>query len=373
MNPLCLFVITDGNQIQAGLLHHEIDVELKNVTKKFGDTVAVDNVSFKVEKGEFFSLLGPSGCGKTTTLRMIAGFEKPTEGEVYIGEELMTDVPPFKRPTNIVFQNLALFPHLNVYDNISFGLKIKKVPKNEIQKKVEEMLNLVRLSGYEKRKIKQLSGGEQQRVAIVRALVNEPTVLLLDEPLGPLDLKLREEMVVELKRIQREVGTTFIYVTHDQGEALTMSDRIAVMKEGKTLQIGTPTEIYEKPKFGFVADFIGRSNLFEGNYEDNTVEVEDLGRIIVELEPNVSPQRSVLICVKPEKISIGRTLKGLDNTFDGEVKETYFQGQVTTYRVLLKNGSLITVVALSSDVTNIVKPKEKVKVGWNKEDVKVIT
>jgi spermidine/putrescine ABC transporter ATP-binding subunit len=351
----------------------KIDVELKNVTKKFGDTIAVYNVSFKIEKGEFFSLLGPSGCGKTTTLRIISGFEKPTEGEVYIGGELMTDVPPFKRPTNLVFQHLALFPHLNIYDNIAFGLKIKKVPNDEIQQKVKEMLKLVRLSGYEKRKIKQLSGGEQQRVAIVRALVNEPTVLLLDEPLGPLDLRLREEMVVELKRIQREVGTTFIYVTHDQGESLTMSDRIAVMKNGKALQIGTPMEIYERPKFGFVADFIGRSNLFEGSYADDGTEVDGLGRIIVEPGSQVPDKSTVLVCVKPEKIFIGRTLKGLDNMFDGEVKETYYQGEVITYRVLLENNSLITVVALSSDVKDIIKSGEKVKVGWDKEDVRVIT
>jgi spermidine/putrescine transport system ATP-binding protein len=350
----------------------KIDVELKNVTKKFGDVVAVDDVSLWVGKGEFFSLLGPSGCGKTTTLRMIAGFEKPTGGEVYIGGELMTDVPPFKRPTNLVFQHLALFPHLNVYDNISFGLKIKKLPKDEIQRKVKKMLKLVRLPGYEKRKIKQLSGGEQQRIAIVRALVNEPTVLLLDEPLGPLDLKLREEMVVELKRIQREVGTTFIYVTHDQGEALTMSDRIAVMKDGSTLQIGTPMEIYERPKSGFIADFIGRSNLFEGSYADGMVEVDGLGRIIVEPEPQVSEKGSVLVCTKSEKISIGRTLKGLDNVFDGEVKETYYQGQVTTYRVLLENDSLITVVALSSGVKGIFKSGEKVKVGWNKRDANMM-
>ena len=350
----------------------KIDVELKNVTKRFGDVVAVDDVSFRVGKGEFFSLLGPSGCGKTTTLRMIAGFEKPTEGEVYIGGELMTEVPPFRRPTNLVFQHLALFPHLNVHDNIAFGLKIKKLPKDEIQKKVEEVLNLVRLPGYQKRKIKQLSGGEQQRIAIVRALVNEPTVLLLDEPLGPLDLKLREEMVVELKRIQREVGTTFIYVTHDQGEALTMSDRIAVMKGGKTLQIGTPTEIYERPRCNFVADFIGQSNLFEGSYGEGVVEVAGLGRIIVEPEPQVPDKSSVLICAKPEKISIGRTLKGLDNIFDGEVKETYYQGRVTTYTVLLENGSLITIVALGSGVKGIFKSGEKVKVGWNRADAKIV-
>jgi spermidine/putrescine transport system ATP-binding protein len=352
----------------------KIDVELRNVTKRFGNVVAVDDVSFSVGKGEFFSLLGPSGCGKTTTLRMIAGFEKPTEGEVHIGGELMADVPPFKRPTNLVFQHLALFPHLNVYDNISFGLKIKKLPKDEIKRKVEEVLDLVRLPGYEERKIRELSGGEQQRIAIVRALVNEPTVLLLDEPLGPLDLKLREEMVVELKRIQREVGTTFIYVTHDQGEALTMSDRIAVMKDGRVLQIGTPMKIYERPKSRFTADFIGRSNLFEGSYANGVVEVDGLGRIIVEPEPQVSNKRSVLVCAKPEKISIGRTLKGLDNIFAGEVKEAYYQGRVTTYRVLLDNDSLITVVALSSGVkgARIFRLGEKVKVGWNKGDANMI-
>jgi len=350
----------------------QIDVELRNVTKKFGDFVAVDNVSFQVGKGEFFSLLGPSGCGKTTTLRMIAGFERPTEGEVYIGGELMTDVASFKRPTNLVFQHLALFPHLNVYDNISFGLKIKKLPKDEIQRKVKEMLNLVRLSGYEKRKIKQLSGGQQQRIAIVRALVNEPTVLLLDEPLGPLDLKLREEMVVELKRIQREVGTTFIYVTHDQGEALTMSDKIAVMKDGNVLQLGTPMEIYERPKCGFTADFIGRSNLFDGSYEDGMVEVEGLGKICVSSDSSISEKCSVIICTKPEKISIGRKLKGLDNILEGEIKETYYQGQATTYRVLLENESVITVVTLSSGMNELFRLGDKVKIGWNKESTTVI-
>ena len=351
----------------------DIDVELKNVTKKFGDIVAVNNVSFKVRKGEFFSLLGPSGCGKTTTLRIISGFEKPTEGEVYIRGELMTDVPPYKRPTNLVFQNLALFPHMNVYDNISFGLKIKKLPKEEVERRVREVLALVRLSGYEKRNIKQLSGGEQQRVAIARALVNEPAVLLLDEPLGPLDLKLREEMVVELKRIQREVGTTFIYVTHDQGEALTMSNRIAIMKDGRILQIGTPMELYERPKSRFIADFIGRSNLFEGSYADGVVEVDGLGRIMVEPNPQVLNKHSVLISIKPEKISIGRTLKGLDNIFDGEVKDAYYQGQVTTYKVLLRNDSLITVVTPSTSVKSVFEIGEKVKIGWNKEKAWMIT
>ncbi|MEM3514100.1 MAG: ABC transporter ATP-binding protein, partial [Candidatus Hadarchaeum sp.] len=276
--------------------HMKIDVEVKNVTKKFGEVIAVDNISFTVEKGQFFSLLGPSGCGKTTTLRMICGFETPTEGEIFIDGKPMTNVPPYKRPTNLVFQNLALFPHMNVYDNIAFGLRIKKVPEPEIQKRVKEMLELVRLPGYEKRKISQLSGGEKQRIAIVRALVNRPAVLLLDEPLGPLDLKLREEMVVELKRIKREVGTTFIYVTHDQGEALTMSDKIAVMNKGKIVQMGTPLEIYERPNSKFVADFIGGTNFFEGRYRDGVVEVDKLGKIIVAPGQRIS-KKTVLISV----------------------------------------------------------------------------
>ena len=349
-----------------------IDVELKNVTKKFGEIVVVDNVSFKVESGEFFSLLGPSGCGKTTILRMISGFEKPTSGEIYIREELVTDVPPFKRPTNLVFQHLALFPHLNVYDNISYGLKIKKLPKDDVQRKVKEILELVRLSGYEKRKITQLSGGEKQRVAIARALVTEPTVLLLDEPLGPLDLKLREEMIVELKRIQREVGTTFIYVTHDQGEALTMSDRIAVMKKGKILQIGTPVEIYERPKSKFVADFIGRSNIFEGIYADGMVNVENLGKIVVNPETHIHNGISIMVCIKPEKITIGRTLKGLDNIFNAEIKEAYYQGLNTTYKVLLKNQSLITVIKPNIRVNELFKPGTSVNIGWNKDDAYLV-
>ncbi|MEM3421066.1 MAG: ABC transporter ATP-binding protein [Candidatus Hadarchaeum sp.] len=351
--------------------HMKIDVEVKNVTKKFGEVIAVDNISFTVEKGQFFSLLGPSGCGKTTTLRMICGFETPTEGEIFIDGKPMTNVPPYKRPTNLVFQNLALFPHMNVYDNIAFGLRIKKVPEPEIQKRVKEMLELVRLPGYEKRKISQLSGGEKQRIAIVRALVNRPAVLLLDEPLGPLDLKLREEMVVELKRIKREVGTTFIYVTHDQGEALTMSDKIAVMNKGKIVQMGTPLEIYERPNSKFVADFIGGTNFFEGRYRDGVVEVDKLGKIIVAPGQRIS-KKTVLISVKPEKISIGKKLRKLDNVFDGKITESFYQGKSVTYKVLLENDSLLTVVAPTTGVEFIFKIGERVKIGWNKRDARVI-
>jgi len=349
----------------------EIDVELINVTKKFGDFTAVDDISFAVKKNEFFSLLGPSGCGKTTTLRMIMGFEVPTKGEIRIGGENVSYVPPFKRPCNLIFQNLALFPHLNVYENIAFGLKIMKVPKAEIDKRVKEILQTVELPGFEKRRIKELSGGQKQRIAIARALVTQPTVLLLDEPLGPLDLKLREEMVIELKRIQREVGTTFIYVTHDQGEAITMSNRIAVMHNGKILQIGEPFEMYEHPDSEFVADFIGRSNLIQGKYNEGVVEVNDLGSVVVD-GSRINNDCYASVCIKPEKIVIGEKLSGLDNVLDTVVKEVYYQGSITTYKVLLENNRVITVITPNIRVEKLFNRGDKVKIGWNKENAIVI-
>ena len=241
-----------------------IAVELREVTKKFGEVTAVDQIDLQIGDGEFFSLLGPSGCGKTTTLRMIGGFEMPTSGEVFISGEAQGFKPPFQRPVNTVFQSYALFPHMNIFQNVAFGLQMKKVPKDEIKTRVDEMLELVQLPGMGSRKPNQLSGGQQQRVALARALINHPQVLLLDEPLGALDLKLRKAMQLELKDIQERVGITFIYVTHDQEEALTMSDRIAVMNLGKVLQIGSAQEIYEQPQSRFVADFIGETNYLSG-------------------------------------------------------------------------------------------------------------
>jgi spermidine/putrescine transport system ATP-binding protein len=236
-------------------------IEIDHVTKRFAAFVAVDDAHFGIHRGEFFSMLGPSGCGKTTTLRMIAGFEQPTEGAVRLEGHDVSRVPPYKRNVNTVFQAYALFPHMNVWDNVAFGLRSKKVAKSEIAKRVDEMLEVVRLGDFGSRKPAQLSGGQQQRVALARALVNFPSALLLDEPLGALDLKLRQAMQIELKRIQREVGITFVFVTHDQEEALTMSDRIAVMSEGRVEQIGTPEEIYQHPSSVFVAGFIGMANL----------------------------------------------------------------------------------------------------------------
>ena len=239
-------------------------IELKNIKKVFDDTVVVDDFNLTVKKGEFVTFLGPSGCGKTTTLRMIAGFEFPTEGEILLNGEHISKLPPNRRPINTVFQRYALFPHLNVYDNVAFGLNLKKLPKAAVNEKVKHVLEVVDLEGFEKRRISTLSGGQQQRIAIARAIVNEPDILLLDEPLGALDLKMRKEMQLELKAMHEQLGITFIYVTHDQEEALTMSDKVVVMSDGMIQQTGTPEEIYNEPTNAFVADFIGESNIFEG-------------------------------------------------------------------------------------------------------------
>src|SRR3989337_734170 len=286
-------------------------IELRGVTKRFaGDVVALQDVSLQIGDGEFFSLLGPSGCGKTTSLRLMAGFEMPSEGEVVIAGQVQGLTPPFQRPVNTVFQNYALFPHMSVAENVAFGLQMHKVPKAEIGDRVKEALDMVQLPGLERRKPKQLSGGQQQRVALARALVNRPKVLLLDEPLGALDLKLRKAMQLELKALQDRVGITFVYVTHDQEEALTMSDRIAVMNRGRLLQVGTPSEIYERPADRFVADFIGESNFLEG-----VLLGQDGGRARVALDtlqvssayaerPRVG--QAVAVAVRPEKIRLSR-------------------------------------------------------------------
>ena len=241
-------------------------IELRHISKVYSDNgfKAVDDFNLEVKRGEFVTFLGPSGCGKTTTLRMIAGFEMPTSGEILLNGEDISQLPANKRPINTVFQRYALFPHMNIYDNIAFGLKLKKLPKEEIRKKVKRVLDIVDLEGFENRKISTLSGGQQQRIAIARALVNEPEILMLDEPLGALDLKMRQEMQLELKHMHDELGITFIYVTHDQEEALTMSDKIVVLSEGRIQQIGTPEDIYNEPQNAFVADFIGESNIFKG-------------------------------------------------------------------------------------------------------------
>ncbi len=297
-------------------------VELRNITKSFGDTDAVRDMNLYVRRNEFVTFLGPSGCGKTTTLRLIAGFESPDEGRVFFEGRDITDLPPYQRKVNTVFQRYALFPHLNVFDNIAFGLKIKKMGKAEIARRVAEMLEMVGMRGFEKRYVDNMSGGQQQRVAIARALVNDPEVLLLDEPLGALDLKLRKDMQVELKRIHAQSGVTFIYVTHDQEEALTMSDTIVVMKDGRIQQIGDPQTIYNEPKTAFVANFIGESNILPGlMHEDFHVRFAEHEFVCVDKGfPSESP---VEVVVRPEDIRVVDAGQGM---LPGEVRSALFKG-----------------------------------------------
>lgn len=318
----------------------EYAVELRDVVKTFitpeGSSLnAVDHVDMQIRHGEFFSMLGSSGCGKTTTLRMVAGFEWPTEGEVNIDGTPQGHTPPFNRPVNTVFQNYALFQHMNVYQNIAFGLEMEKTPPADIKKRIASVLEMVQMTGMDRRYPRQLSGGQQQRIALARALVKLPKVLLLDEPLGALDLKLRKEMQLELKAIQQKVGITFIYVTHDQQEALTMSDRIAVMSRGRVLQIGNPVEIYERPKTRFVADFIGESNFFEGiiqsTEEDRVVvSVPSLKGQVNGLNQGGNRQGDkVIVSIRPEKIRISEKAYPNMNCFPGRVKSTTYIGSDT--------------------------------------------
>ena len=325
----------------------EVDVRLVDVVKKFGDQVAVDRINLEVRPGEFFSLLGPSGCGKTTTLRMIGGFEQPTSGLIELQGQDVTWLPPFKRNVNTVFQNYALFPHLTIFENVAFGLRRKGVKTSEIKSRVTEMLSLVELPGYEARKPTQISGGQAQRVALARALINSPAVLLLDEPLGALDLKLRKQMQVELKRIQQEVGITFIYVTHDQEEAMTMSDRIAVMNKGHYEQLGDPESLYERPMTRFVASFLGISNLLPAKVtgsddgyaraslvDDSTIRVP---KAIVDGAVTVD------IGVRPEKIRLSdpTSLAAVGhNRLTGVVRDASYLGVSTQYQVESRAGTL---------------------------------
>ena len=297
-------------------------IDIKNVSKTYGDNTVLNNLSLNIRKNEFLTLLGPSGCGKTTTLKILAGFENSDIGKVLFNGEDISALPPYKRQLNTVFQKYALFPHMNVYENIAFGLKIKKVSKNEIDKKVSEMLKLVALEGFEKRSIDSLSGGQQQRVAIARALVNEPKVLLLDEPLGALDLKLRKEMQSELKRIQQRLGITFIFVTHDQEEALTMSDTIVVMNKGIIQQMGSPEDIYNEPANAFVADFIGESNIVDGIMLED-LKVEFCNHVFTCVDKGFNSNEVVDVVIRPEDIEIISPEKGM---ITGKVNSVKFKG-----------------------------------------------
>jgi spermidine/putrescine transport system ATP-binding protein len=356
----------------------EVDVRLERVTKQFGGVTAVDDLSLDIAEGEFFSMLGPSGCGKTTTLRMIGGFEDPSYGTVYLGGRDVTDLPPYKRDVNTVFQSYALFPHLNVRENVAFGLRRKKVDKAEIQTRVADTMRLVDLVGFEERKPGQMSGGQQQRVALARALVNHPKVLLLDEPLGALDLKLRKQMQLELKRIQQEVGITFIYVTHDQEEAMTMSNRIAVMRNGRIEQLGQPELVYENPTTEFVASFLGASNLFEGELKetgssngDATVVLAagETVRLPVERIPTHS-SNTLKVGVRPEKISIAREgaeVPAGHNSITGRVVMSTYIGVSHQFKVEAAGGTRLTVYVQNLGAERSPVQGEQVVLSWKPE------
>jgi spermidine/putrescine transport system ATP-binding protein len=327
-----------------------VDVRLVQVTKAYGDVLAVDHIDLEVANGEFFSLLGPSGCGKTTTLRMIGGFEQPTSGLIELQGTDVTWLPPYQRHVNTVFQNYALFPHLTIYENVAFGLRRTGVKDSEVRSRVTDMLALVELPGYEKRKPNQISGGQAQRVALARALINRPAVLLLDEPLGALDLKLRKQMQVELKRIQQEVGITFIYVTHDQEEAMTMSNRIAVMNHGRYEQLGDPETLYERPTTRFVAGFLGVSNLLGGVCEGAEGEFGHIrltdGSMVRAQAAAVYGRSSVDVGVRPEKIRLhqpGDPLPERNNHLEGTVVDASYIGVSTQYIVETHGGARVMV------------------------------
>jgi spermidine/putrescine transport system ATP-binding protein len=349
-------------------------VELAKVTKRFGTFTAVDALDLSIAEGEFFSLLGPSGCGKTTTLRLIAGFEQPSEGEVRLDGDDVAKVPPYRRNVNTVFQSYALFDHLNVEDNVAFGLRRRKVAKADVQRRVAEALELVALHERARARPNELSGGQRQRVALARALVNRPSVLLLDEPLGALDLQLRKQMQIELKRIQREVGITFVYVTHDQEEALAMSDRIAVMHDGVVQQLGPPEEIYEQPVKAFVAGFIGISNLLPATVEDGGVRLST-GRLVAAPVPDgLLPGSEVQLSIRPEKLWIDELEDGMASV-EGVVAERVYLG--TTTQLIVELGPGARLVALEQNTSRARADDrwelgDRVRVGWRPEHAQVL-
>ncbi len=363
-----------------------VDVRLDHITKRFHEVAAVDDLSLDIERGEFFSMLGPSGCGKTTTLRMIGGFEEATAGTIYLGDADVTGLPPFKRDVNTVFQNYALFPHLTVFENVAFGLRRRKVADQEIATQVGAMLELVELPGYEKRKPSQLSGGQQQRVALARALINHPKVLLLDEPLGALDLKLRKQMQIELKRIQMEVGITFIYVTHDQDEAMTMSDRIAVMRAGRIEQLGGPEDLYERPRTQFVAGFLGVSNLLDGEVVGReephaVVKLRD-GTVVRVPADLVDGSKEVRVGVRPEKLRVvpvegdlAATAGDGSNALEGIILDASYIGVSTQYLVETRDGRKLTVYAQNLETSGAAEAHadgQRVRLTWKPQHTFVI-
>src|SRR5262245_7256805 len=343
-------------------------VRIERVTKKFGDFTAVNDVSLKIYKGEIFCLLGGSGCGKTTLLRVLAGFETPTSGAVFIDGQDMSGIPPYDRPVNMMFQSYALFPHMSVEKNVAFGLEQEGLPRADIAKRVADMLAIVKMTPYAKRKPHQLSGGQRQRVALARSLVKKPKLLLLDEPLGALDRKLREHTQFELVNIQEQLGVTFVVVTHDQEEAMTLASRVGVMNHGEIVQVGTPSEIYEFPNSRFVADFIGSVNMFEGRLledEPNYVRVqsEELGgTIFINHGGGAAPSATVWVAIRPEKIAIAReACAGPDNCVRGVVKEIAYMGDISTYLVQLATGKMVRITQ-----PNVVRHSDD-RITWDEQ------
>lgn len=362
------------------------DIEFKGVSKLFGEVTAVDKIDLSVERGAFFSFLGPSGCGKTTSLRLIAGFDQPTEGNVFIGGASVVGIPPHKRPVNMVFQHYALFPHMNVADNIGYGLRQRnpKPPKQEIAKMVDETLELVRLDGYGKRHVWELSGGQQQRVALARALINRPTVLLLDEPLAALDRKLRREMQIELQTLQREVGITFVLVTHDQEEALSMSDNICIMQDGRIVQAGSPRELYDQPLNRYVADFVGKTNFIDGEVIDSVDSRLSIKAATGEIlhgsasigAPPLPMGSQACVAVRPEMITIAE-VNSDDHTgvnVQGRVKNRIFLGEHTEYLVATKAyGDVLVLAPKTIECSRkSFAPDEQVSISWMSEAALVL-
>jgi spermidine/putrescine transport system ATP-binding protein len=352
-------------------------IVLEGVSKQFGDQAAVRDVDFSIREGEFFSLLGPSGCGKTTTLRMIAGFVEPDAGRILLEGKDVTSVPPNRRPVNMVFQQYALFPHMSVYDNVAFGLSVRRVPKSEHRGRIEELLRVVSLEGYEKRKPRQLSGGQQQRVALARALVNRPAALLLDEPLGALDVKLRKQMQLELKRIQHELGTTFVYVTHDQEEALAMSDRIAVMDAGLVQQLGTPREVYEQPATPFVADFIGSLNAIEIRVDEvvggyGVARLGEQDRVVVPVEAGTSAGSELRVAVRPEHVRLGAGGGENGSRLGGTIADIVYLGMYTQFHVDTRAGRVVS-HRLADEAVEELAAGSAVELAWDADDSYVLS
>jgi spermidine/putrescine transport system ATP-binding protein len=370
---------TSGS-LPAEVAETRADVEFAGVTKRFGEVLAVDDVSLAVERGAFTTLLGPSGCGKTTSLRLMAGFEQPSAGEVKIGGQSVVGIPAYKRPVNMVFQHYALFPHLSVAENIGYGLRQRRPrpSKQEIAAQVGQMMDLVRLSGFEARRAWELSGGQQQRVALARALINRPTVLLLDEPLAALDRKLRREMQIELQTLQREVGITFVLVTHDQEEALSMSDTICIMRDGQIVQIGSPRDLYDEPLNRYVADFVGKSNFFMGKVmevgADGAAIEAEAGRVLRGRNPKgaerLAPGERGVIAVRPELVQVlalgGGANAGLDVAIEGCIKNRIFLGEHTEYLVETRGfGDVLALVPKHVEASEgSFSPGDEVSIGW---------